>query len=91
MEHTYRKEEFKNKLNNRINRLSGQLEGIKRMIEEDRYCPEILNQLRACINSLKSLEVVILNNHLQNCVVNKIQNGDLKVLDEISELLRREL
>lgn len=52
----------------RLNRISGQIEGIKKMITEERYCPEIISQLRAVRAALKSVESNILQAHLQNCV-----------------------
>ncbi len=52
----------------RINRLSGQLEGVRRMIESQRYCPEILTQLRAVRSAVKSLEADVLQTHLTTCV-----------------------
>lgn len=90
MEHTIRKLDEKKKILARLNRISGQIDGIKKMVNDDRYCNDILIQLKAASNSLKSLSNLILNEHLHHCVVEKIQKGDLAVLDEISELLKRE-
>ena len=53
----------------RLNRVSGQLEGVKKMIEGQRYCPDILKQLKAARSAIKSLENSILETHLVNCVV----------------------
>lgn len=53
----------------RLNRISGQIEGIKKMIEDERYCTDILMQLRAVRSALKSVESTILQKHLQHCVV----------------------
>ncbi len=91
MEYTHRDEQLKKELITRINKISGQVEGIKKMILDDRYCKDILTQIKACSKSLKSLSNLIFNNHLENCVVNKIKNGDTEVLKEIAELLRQEL
>lgn len=52
----------------RLNRIAGQIEGIKKMIEEGRYCPEILSQLRAVRSAVKAVESNILQKHLQHCV-----------------------
>lgn len=90
MEHTYRSEDKKEYYIKRLNKVSGQVEGLKNMISDDRYCSDILMQIKAINNSLKSLGNIILNEHLHHCVVDKIQNGDLSVIDEICELLRRE-
>ena len=52
----------------RLNRISGQIDGIKKMIEDERYCTDILMQLRAVRSAIKSVESNILQKHLQNCV-----------------------
>ncbi len=52
----------------RLNRISGQLEGVKKMIEEQRYCPEILIQIKAIRSALRAVEGNILKTHLQSCV-----------------------
>ena len=72
---TYRIEEEKKIINNRISRIEGQLKGIKRMIEEDSYCNDILIQLSAIENSVKSLSNHILENHLHNCVARDLKMG----------------
>ena len=71
----------------RLNRISGQVEGIRRMIEERRYCPEILTQLRAVRSAVKSLETDILKVHLNSCVVDSLSSSDKKARDkQIEEL-----
>ena len=76
-----------------LNRVSGQVEGIKKMIEERRYCPEILNQLRAIRSAIKSIELRILDTHLSSCVTEAClshdQNEQRKKIDEIRELIKR--
>ncbi len=77
----------------KLNRASGQLEGVKRMIEEGRYCPDILTQLRAARAAIKSLEADILECHLKSCVAEAIKHGskedqDAK-LEEIKNLFKR--
>ena len=88
-EKTIRNEETKKQLLSRINRILGQMTGVKKMIEEDRYCGDILIQLSAIEKSIKSLASVILDNHMHSCVVNGIKNGDTKKIDEIVELFKR--
>ncbi len=60
----------------RLNRAIGQLEGIKKMINEQRYCPEILIQLKAVRSAVKSVESSILKRHLENCVVESFSNQE---------------
>ncbi len=52
----------------RLNRISGQIEGVKKMIEDGRYCPDILTQLRAVRSAVKAVEANILQKHLRHCV-----------------------
>ena len=84
-----RKEEDKKKLINRINRLIGQMNGVKSMIENDRYCDDVLIQLSAIDKSIKSLANVILDEHIHTCLLNDIKEGKEESLDEIVELFRR--
>lgn len=84
-----RTEEEKKKLESRINRISGQLNGIKKMIDEDRYCDDILIQLSAIDKSIKSLANTILDDHIHSCVIDNVQKGNAEVLDEIVDLFRR--
>ena len=86
---TKRSEEEKKKINNRISRIEGQLKGIKRMIEEDKYCNDILIQLSAIENSIKSLSNYILENHLYNCVTRDLESGKIEIIDELIELFKK--
>lgn len=73
----------------RLNRIRGQLEGIGRMIEEQRYCPDILVQLQATRAALSSLQSRILGRHLRGCVQQAFQSKEKKVREEqIDELLK---
>ena len=84
-----RSEEEKNTLNSRINRIIGQLNGIKNMINEDRYCDDVLIQLSAVDKSIKSLANVILDAHMHTCLVENVQAGNIAVVDEIVDLFKR--
>lgn len=70
-------------LNNRINRIEGQLSGIKNMIATDAYCDDILTQISAVANALKSLGRFVLNNHLKYCVKNELLAGNNDIIDDI--------
>ena len=61
---------------NRINRMIGQLEGVKKMISEQVYCPEILIQTKAISSALRSLETSLLENHINHCVKNSFETGN---------------
>ena len=86
---TKRNEEDKKTLISRINRLSGQMTGVKKMIEDDRYCGDILIQLSAIDKSIKSLASLILNKHMHSCVVKSVKEGDETTIDEVVELFKR--
>ena len=71
----------------RLNRISGQVEGVKRMINEQRYCPEIMTQLRAIRSAVKSLESEILKTHLNTCVVDVLSSSSKRKREEQIEEL----
>ena len=74
---------------NRLSRIEGQIAGIKRMIERDTYCNDVLIQLSAAQNSLKSLSNHILENHLYSCVYNELEKGNIEIIDELIGLFKR--
>ena len=84
-----RTDEEKKSLETRLNRIIGQMNGIKKMIEEDRYCDDILIQLSAIDKSIKSLATLILDNHMRTCLVKSIKDGDMSAVDEIVDLFKR--
>ncbi len=84
-----RTEEEKKKIISRLNRIAGQIGGIKKMIEEDRYCDDVLIQLAAVDKSVKSLAGVILENHMHSCLIENIKEGNLAVVDEVVDLFKR--
>lgn len=86
---TYRADEEKKKLINRLNRISGQINGIKNMIENDRYCNDILIQVAAVQSALKSMGNQILERHIKTCVIRDIKNGDESIMDEVMNLINK--
>ena len=86
---TKRSEEEKKKIISRLNRISGQINGIGKMIENDAYCNDVLIQLSAVKNSIKSLSAYILENHLYTCISRDLENGDLDSIDELISLFKR--
>ena len=85
--------ENKPKLLNRLNRIEGQVRGVARMVEEDRYCIDILTQLRALKAALNKVENELLKTHLEHCIVGAMAGGDpleqRRKADELIELLDR--
>ncbi|MBP7846665.1 MAG: metal-sensitive transcriptional regulator [Burkholderiales bacterium] len=76
----------------KINRAIGQLEGVKKMIEDGRYCVEILQQLKAARSATKSVELSILKRHMQMCLTKAVKNQDeaelLVKIDELQNLIK---
>lgn len=85
----HRTEEEKKKLTKRLNIIEGQIKGIKQMIENDRYCSDVLIQVSAVNKSLKSIGTEILRSHLSTCVVEDLKNDHLEVIDEVIDLFDR--
>lgn len=72
----------------RLSRIEGQVRGIQRMVDEDRYCMEILAQTRSAVSALRAVENKIMESHLQTCVVEAMQSGDAGTQQEkIGELV----
>jgi DNA-binding FrmR family transcriptional regulator len=72
MEHGYEKK----KIANRLHRIEGQVRGLERMVEDDRYCIDILTQVSAVKTALDSLALELLENHVTHCVSDAIRSGD---------------
>ena len=75
-------EEYKNLLN-RLNRIEGQIRGIRNMVEKDAYCTDILVQVAAANAALNSFSKVLLANHMRTCVVDDIRAGKDETIDEL--------
>ena len=69
----------------RLNRISGQFEGVKKMIIEGLYCPDILTQMSAIKSAIRAVELEILEEHLNSCVKDAFQNQE-KIADKITEI-----
>ena len=87
--HTPRDEESLRRMRNRLNRMVGQLNGIGRMLDENRYCGDILIQIAAVENALQSFGYAILKEHMESCVVEEIRGGNLEIMEEAVELIRK--
>lgn len=86
---TYRSDEQKKTLINRLNIIEGQVRGISKMIEDDRYCDDVLIQIAAVNSALKSIGNNILESHLKTCVANDIQKGNLSIIDDVMHLVKK--
>lgn len=81
-------EEYKD-LIHRLNRIEGQIRGIKGMIERDAYCTDILTQVAAVSAALNSFNKVLLENHMKTCVVRDIKEGKEETVDELMKILQK--
>ena len=73
----------------RLNRIDGQILGIKKMIEENRYCPDVLMQVSAVQASLNSFNKELLAAHVRTCVTNDIRAGREEAVDELVDVLQK--
>lgn len=86
---TPRDAEAQKKLQNRLNRMIGQLNGIKSMIEDNRYCGDILTQIAAVESALQNFGYIILQNHMETCVVEELNKGNMEILAEVMDLMKK--
>ena len=84
-----REESEKRKLINRLSRIEGQIRGIKKMVEDDIYCNDILTQVTAASSALDSFSKEILGTHIKTCVVNNIKKENYEVIDELLETIQK--
>lgn len=81
-------EEYK-KLIHRLNRIEGQVKGIKRMVEQNAYCTDILIQVSAINSALNSFNKELLANHIKTCVADDIRQGKDDTIDDLVKTLQR--
>lgn len=74
---------------NRLSRIEGQIRGIKKMVEKDVYCTDILIQVSAVNAALNSFNKVLLGNHIKTCVTEDIKNGKEETVDELVTILQK--
>lgn len=74
---------------NRLNRIEGQVRGIKGMLENEAYCTDILIQISAVQAALNAFNRELLSNHIHTCVAENIRNGDDEVIDELVATLKK--
>ena len=86
---TYRNDEEKKKLITRLNRIEGQIRGIKGMVEKGAYCPDILIQSAAASAAINAFNKELLANHIRTCVANDIRDGKDEVIDELVATLQK--
>ena len=85
----HRSEKETKDLITRLSRIEGQVRGIKNMVEEERYCVDILNQVSAVQAALNSFNKVLLASHIQTCVAEDIRAGKEEAIDELCETIKK--
>lgn len=86
---TERGEEERKKLINRLNRIEGQIRGIRAMVERDAYCPDILIQCAAVNAAVNSFNKDLIASHIRNCVVRDVREGREEVVSELVATLEK--
>jgi DNA-binding FrmR family transcriptional regulator len=86
---TKRSEELIKSIDSRINRIIGQLNGIKKMVDENRYCGDVLTQIASVESAIQSVGYLILEDHMESCVKEKIVSGDEKIIGETIDLIKK--
>ncbi|MGI6217946.1 MAG: metal-sensing transcriptional repressor [Coriobacteriales bacterium] len=86
---TARSDELQADLQKRLNRAIGQLGGVKQMIEDGRYCGDVLTQLAAVESAVRRISDLVLQDHLETCVLEQVRDGNDEVVDELMDLLRK--
>ena len=85
----YRSLDEKKYLDKRLRTIEGQVRGVRGMVQDDRYCKDILIQISAITKSLNSIAIKILKNHLDTCVVEDIKKGNLEITQEVIDLIKK--
>ena len=84
-----RSEEEYKALLNRLNRIEGQIRGIKRMLQENAYCTDIINQVAAANAALNAVNKELLSNHIKTCVTDDIKAGKEDTVDDLLRTLQK--
>ena len=85
----HRSEEEYKSLINRLSRIEGQVRGVRKMVENDAYCVDILTQVSAIQAALNGFNRELLSNHIRTCVMDDIRNGNDEIVDELVQTLQK--
>ncbi|APH03739.1 metal-sensitive transcriptional regulator [Bacillus weihaiensis] len=86
---SHHSDKVKKNLITRLNRIEGQIRGIKSLIEKDTYCDDVITQISATQAALNGVGKLLLEGHLRTCVVERIQEGDEEIIDELLVTVQR--
>ncbi len=84
-----RDSELRKSLDNRLNRIIGQLNGIKKMLDDNRYCGDVLTQISAVESALQNFGYIVLQNHMETCVSDQIRKGNEEIISETVALIKK--
>jgi CsoR family transcriptional regulator, copper-sensing transcriptional repressor len=80
---SHHSDKVKTNLVTRLNRIEGQIRGVKGMIERDTYCDDVLNQIAAIQSALNGVGKLLLEGHMKTCITERLQAGENEVIDEL--------
>ncbi|RKN82055.1 metal-sensitive transcriptional regulator [Paenibacillus ginsengarvi] len=86
---SHHSDKVKNSLVSRLNRIEGQIRGIKGLIDKDTYCDDVLNQIASVQSALNGVGKLLLEHHLKSCIIERIQEGDTEVLTELMTTMNK--
>ena len=89
VKHKHRIDKEYKDLLNRLSRVEGQVRGIKKMVEDERYCVDILTPVSAVQSALNAFNKLLLTNHIKSCVVEDLKKGNEEVVDELCATLQK--
>ena len=87
--HAHHPREVKDRMIKRLNRIEGQVRGVARMIDNDVYCDDILNQIASIESALNGVKQLLLEAHIKSCVVEQIREGETGVIHELVKTIRK--
>lgn len=86
---SHHSELIKSNLTARLNRVEGQIRGVKRMIDEDVYCDDVLNVIASIQSALSGVGSLLLEYHMKSCVVDQLQESNPEIMNELMKTIRR--
>lgn len=85
-EHGYIKARDKEKIQNRLRRIEGQVRGVQRMVDEEVYCVDVLTQISSIVSAMERVGAILLKDHVEHCVRESIEKGGQEADEKIEEL-----
>ncbi|MFC4302925.1 metal-sensitive transcriptional regulator [Cohnella boryungensis] len=86
---SHHSDKVKGSLINRLNRIEGQVRGLKGLIDRDTYCDDVLHQISSIQSALNGVGKLLFEHHLKSCVIERIQEGDTEVLTELMTTMNK--